>query len=365
MDKLSIYEYAKKNIVDYTGKDSTANLLKEYAFYGMYNLLTTLNDIGGSVENTKLIALPDFTYSKNEFRWRAGYPYGSIISIDSHGIPFLPLGFRPNCCGITMCKIDKNNAEPQKIMQKVADLSSLKLDISDDDLKRGNHFIGIYYDEKYEQYYAIIHGSFSFVKSGYHNLPGLYIDKTNYWDRKKKTFRTEFTSFDYLIDEDALEYYSVFKEFEKITKTNREKITHFLFDNCETIMNETHEGLYDSHTIVLGAYVMDKPFSCPIMLSAEKDLPIINVNRTIDGLNRKIYACPHGGGYSLTDIKEAHYNSDNNKYELTYSNNAKMFTSDIRNLIHKYRTNTDVLWTKEFNYGDYKSILKTQYNFKL
>ena len=37
MDKLSIYEYANRNIIDYTGQDSTANLLKEYAVYGVYS----------------------------------------------------------------------------------------------------------------------------------------------------------------------------------------------------------------------------------------------------------------------------------------------------------------------------------------
>lgn len=366
MNKISIYQYANKNIIDYTGQDSTANLLKEYAVYGMYNLLSALNEIGGSVENTKLIALPDFTFSRNEYRWKAGYPYGSIICIDSNNIPFIPLGFRPNCCGITMCRILKKCIEPEKIIKKVQQLSNIRLNLSNDDLKRGNHFIGIYSNESKNEFYAIIHGSFSFVKSGYNNLPGLYIDKTNYWNQKKKIFHTKYTAFEYLVDDDAIEYYNVFKEYEYITKENRRKIAEFLFDECEVIFNETHEGLFDSHTITLGAYVMNHPFLCPIMLSAETDLPIVKINKAIINSDpTSIYACPHGGGYYLSNIKDGHYNGENDKYIITYTNNAKLITSDIRNLIYTYRTNTDNIWINKYHLGEYKNSLRTYYNFKL
>lgn len=366
MDKVSIYQYANANIIDYTGKDSTSNLLKEYAVFGMYNLLSAINEIGGSIENTKLIALPDFTFSRNEYRWKAGYPYGSIICIDSNDIPFIPLGFRPNCCGITMCKISKKSITPEKVIKKVQQLSNLQLDLSNDDLKRGNHFIGIYYDNVANEYYAIIHGSFSFVKSGYNTLPGLYIDKTNYWNPQKRTLQTKYTTFEYLVEEAAIEYYNVFKEFENITKTNRKKIAEFIFEDCEVIFNETHEGLFDSHIITLGAYIMNHPFVCPIMLSAESKLPIVKIkNPVIANKNTSIYACPHGGGYYLSNISAGHYNGENSKYELTYINNAKLITSDIRNLIYTYRTNTDDIWINTYNFGDYENELKTYYNFKL
>ena len=363
MDKLSIYEYANKNIIDFTGPDSTADLLKEYAVYGMYNLLSAIDDIGGSVENTKMFALPDFTFSRNEHRWKAGYPYGSVICLDSKKIPFMPLGFRPNCCGITMCKVPYDSINPQVILRKVRELPNLKLDIGSDDLKRGNHFIGTYYDEKKSDYYAVIHGSFSFVKSGYNDLPGLYIDKTDYWDEKKKVFKTKYTSFDFLVDESAIEYYNTFKKFEEITKENRRKITEFLFDGCEIVFNETHEGLFDSQTIALGAYIMNHPYTCPIMLAAESDMPIVEINQTISTL--PLFVCPHGGGYLLTKIKEAHYNATNSNYELIYENNARLITSDIRNLIHTYRTNTDKIWIESYGFGSRKTELKTIYNFKL
>ncbi len=366
MDKIIIYEYANKNIIDYTGQDSTANLLKEYAVYGMYNLLSAINDIGGSVENTKLIALPDFTFSRNEYRWKAGYPYGSIIYIDSNNIPFMPLGFRPNCCGITMCKVPKDSIKPQIILKKINELPNLELDLSNDDLKRGNHFIGTYYDDISKEYYAIIHGSFSFVKSGYKELPGLYIDKTKYWNNKKKVFNTKFTSFEYLIEDTALEYYNTFKIFEEITKKNRRKIANFLFEGCEILFNETHEGLFDLQTISLGAYVMNHPYSCPIMLSAEIDMPIVKIsNAILDLSHTRIFVCPHGGGYLLSNIMDGHYVADNSNYELTYINNAKLITSDIRNLTHTYRTNTDMTWINTYNFGSCEKRLKTINNFKL
>lgn len=365
MDKFEIYKYANNNIIDLTGKDSTSNLLKEYAVYGMYNLLSALDYINGSVENTKMVALPDFTFSRNENRWKAGYPYGSVIKIDSNGIPFIPLGFRPNCCGISMCKIAKRHINPEKIVNKIEHLANLNLDLGEDDLKRGNHFIGIYYDKIGDEYYAIIHGSFNFVKSGYHDLPGLYIDKTPYWNDKKKIFKTDYTSFEFLIDEDAVKYYDLFKNYENITKTLREKITKYIFEDCDILLNETHEGLYDSNTIVLGAYVKAKPYVCPIMLSAETDLPIVNIDKSVPQLPGELYICPHGGGYYLSNVIDGHYDGKTAKYKLTFENNANMITSDIRNLIYTYRTNTDKIWLDQFHFGTTQKRLETVYNFKL
>lgn len=363
MERLDIYEYANKNLLDYSGQDSTSNLIKEYAIYGLYNLLSAIDEIGGSVENTRLIALPDFTFSRNEHRWRDGYPYGSIISMDTNNIPFMPLGFRPNCCGITMCKLSGGKINPNEILEKRERLSTLFPDLSKDDLNRGNHFIGIYYDKENSEYYSIIHGSFSFVKFGYQSLPGLYTDKTKYWDNKKHTYRTPYTKFEYLIDDAAIEYYNAFKTYDKITKKNREKIAEFLFEGCNIIFNETHEGLFNEHTIILGAYVMNHPFSCPIMLSSETNLPIVEINKIISDLG--FYACPHGGGYYLTNMKDGHYNSQKSVYEITYTNNAKLITTDIRNLIYTYRTNTDNVWINTFNLGRYTKRLQTIYNFKL
>ena len=141
------------------------------------------------------------------------------------------------------------------------------------------------------------------------------------------------------------------------------KIAEFLFEGCNIIFNETHEGLFNEHTIILGAYVMNHPFSCPIMLSSETNLPIVETNKIISDLG--FYACPHGGGYYLTNMKDGHYNSQKSVYEITYTNNAKLITTDIRNLIYTYRTNTDNVWINTFNLGRYTKKLQTIYNFKL
>jgi len=102
------------------------------------------------------------------------------------------------------------------------------------------------------------------------------------------------------------------------------------------------------------------------MLSAESDMPIVKIsNAILDLQNAQIFVCPHGGGYFLSNIKDGHYIADKLNYELTYTNNAKLITSDIRNLTHTYRTNTDKIWLNTYNFGSYERKLKTINNFKL
>lgn len=364
INKLDIYERAIGSIVDYTDGDITSHLMKEYAIKGMYNLLNCLNHIGIPGENTRLIALPDFTFSRNNYRYNAYFPYGSIIHIDTDE-SFIPLGFRPNCCGITMLKLSPKDQDINKIKERLRTIVSNNPDISTDDLNRGNHFIGIYNDELYNQIYAIIHGSFSFVKSGYKSMPGLYIDKTNYWNDKMQIANIDGVEFPYLLGNLAKEYFDTYTHYEYITKELRSYIGQHIFPNSQVIFNETHEGFYQMHTITLGAYVNSHPFTAPIMLSAESDLSIVDITKSIPKLPHEMYACPHGGGYALKHISDGVYDHSSRIYKLHFSNNSIMETSDIRKLIYDYRTNTDLTWTGKYGFGVIKRRFSTKYNFKL
>ena len=365
MKKIKTYERAVQSIVDYSTGDITSCLMKEYAIKGMYNLLSCLDDIGIGGEKTKLIALPDFTFSRNDKRYNSFFPYGSIIHIDTPGEIFIPLGFRPNCCGITMLKLTKADEDINKIKARLYTLAKLDLGIASDDLNRGNHFIGIYQNLATSQTYAIIHGSFNFVKSGHNDIPGLYIDKTNYWNDKLCVYNKCDAHFPYLIGDDAALYYNFYIQHEQTTKELRCQIAQHLFPNSAVIFNETHEGFYQHNTITLGAYIKNCPFTAPIMLSAESDLSIINIISPLIDISSNIYACPHGGGYTLKYVIDGLYDFDSHIYKLQFENNAVMETTDIRKLIYDYRTNTDLIWSEYHAFGNIIDRFATVYNLKL
>ena len=365
MNKMEIYERAIQSIVDYSSGDITSCLIKEYAIKGMYNLLSCLDDIGIGGKETKLIALPDFTFSRNDNRYNSFFPYGSIIHIDTPEEIFIPLGFRPNCCGITMLELAKPDENIDRIKTRLSTLAKLDLGIASDDLNRGNHFIGIYKNLSTSQMYAIIHGSFNFVKSGYNDIPGLYIDKTDYWNDKLCVYNENDVYFPYLIGDNAIHYYNSYMHHEQATKELRKKIAHHLFPNSSVIFNETHEGFYQYNTITLGAYIKNIPFTAPIMLSTESDLSIINTSRPLTDISSNIYACPHGGGYALKYVVDGLYNVNTHIYKLQFENNAVMETTDIRKLIYDYRTNTDLIWSGTHAFGNIIDRFVTIYNLKL
>lgn len=365
MKKIEIYEKAINSISDYTDGDVTSSIMKEYAIKGMFNLLSCLDSVGLDSNNTKLIALPDFTFSRNDKRYNSYFPYGSIIHIDTDGENFIPLGFRPNCCGITMLKLSPEDENIEKIKERMKSLNEIETNISNDDLNRGNHFIGIYKSKKNNQAYSIIHGSFNFVKSGYNDIPGLYIDKTDYWNDKMQIYNIDDTVFPYLIGDNAKHYYDSYIQHERMTKELRAKVANHLFPKSTIVFNETHEGFYQFNTITLGAYVNDHPFTAPIMLSAESDLTIVKICKPIRDISSVLYACPHGGGYTLKHIAKGFYNYDTRIYNVQFENDSIMETTDIRKLIYDYRTNTDITWTKTHEFGNIISNLSTVYNLKL
>jgi len=364
MKKIEIYEHAINSIFDYTSGDVTSCIIKEYAIKGMYNLLTCLNGIGYNIEKTKLVALPDFTYSRNDKRYNSNFPYGSIINIDTEEL-FIPVEFRPNCCGITFLKLSQRHENLLEIQKRMKTIENLKIGLAKDDLNRGNHFIGVYRENETNSIYAIIHGSFNFVKEGDKETPGLYIDKTNYWNEKISTFKQDDFSLKYLIGSSAELYYEAYLQHEEKTKKARAQIGQYLFPNSEVIFNETHEGFFNKNTIMLGAYIKSIPFWAPIMLSAESDLSIVNITNPLSCISQNMYVCPHGGGYKLQHVKSGKYDLKDKIYTLEFSNHAIMKTDDVRKLIYDYRTNTDDIWTKTHDFGNIKNKFTTLYNLKL
>lgn len=361
----NLYQNAIDAFIDLSTKDVTATISKEHAIIGLNKLLNCYSENGIVHDQVRIVALPDFTFTRNQLRWKSGFAYGCLILLQPNVDPIIPLDCRPNCCGVILTKIPKWNENRTEFCQRLLEIINSYERIDLDDFKRRNHFVAILKDEG-DNYFALFHGSFASVKRDTDYLPGLYSEKSSYWNEKTRA-ASKFNDFKYLIGEDAQEYFQVYKKHEEFTLKQRELVFDDLFEkNHEVVFNETHEGLYDSNTILMGGYASKEAFNCPVMLSPESDIPIVENTHTIKELSKgncqsDLYCSPHGGGYSWTYVATAKIEKGTgHEYaELTMSENQSvMYCDNIGDMPFQYRTNVATYWTEEKNAGHIKSNLQ-------
>ena len=264
---IKYYNESIKHFIDLSTKDATANIAKEHGIIGLTRLNICMEKLDLDISNNFFIALPDFTYTRNALRWNAGFPYGCIINI-GQTIPFIPIDFRPNCCGIIFAEVPNQDYDIEQIQKKYLEIINSYDDINPNDFNKRNHFFGLYYNAKKNTYYFLIHGSFSFAKKS------LYSEKNDDLMARVCSIDILGTPFHFLKNDDASLYYNKYLYFEKKSMYYRELILKELFPEAQILFHRTHEGFMDMGTILLGAYADNLPFMCPIMLSPEEDLPI-------------------------------------------------------------------------------------------
>ena len=361
--QLENYKMAVKQFYDYSTGDPTAILAKEHGLIGLMRIIMCMKHIGLNSTSVSLIALPDFTYTRSKLRWNAGFPYGCIISFHENEIPFIPVDFRPNCCGVVFAELQEFKDSAVTLQHKYHEIVSSYSAIDSSDFNRRNHFMGIYQCESNKKYYFLLHGSFNFAKNA------LYSEKNETLANGLQSEMIMDEKFPYLIGSQAQSYYNNYKEYESMTIYYRELITKTLFPDSKILFHRTHEGFDGINTILLGAYADEQPFSCPIMLAPECDLPVIQVNKPIQisNENQTLYCAPHGGGYALGSISEVR-RMDNileGDYELTYPNNLKMLTNNVLDMPFYYRTETDKYWCDRYQFANELLRLKPLINLKV
>lgn len=354
------YNEAKQSILDLSTHDATSIIALERGYIGITRILICLHEIGVIYGKCKMVALPDFTYTKHMDRWQAGFPYGCVVSIDSNGIPFIPIDFRLNACGVLLAEMTSLPYELHEIKQKLNTIMLSHREFNESDFKRGNHFIGIY--EAVGKYYLLVHGSLDSVKSL------LYVERNKHLLNKVKYRDILGCNFGYLIENDAEKYYAEYLKCETQTMYFREILAQELFPDSKVIFNRTHEGFHKIDTFFLGGYVSSIPFSCPIMMSPGSNLSIIHVDKSIQLLGNHLYYSPHGGGYALCEVIDAKtFGLDpiSGCYTLAYSNGAQLLSDDILKMPFYYRTNTDQCWCYLYNMGHIEQYLRPIYNLKI
>ncbi|WP_422107535.1 hypothetical protein [Winogradskyella sp.] len=353
-----LYRHALDKFIDLSTKDVTAALSKENAIIGLQKLLSSYQENNISFDNVNVVALPDFTFTRNQLRWNAGFAYGCIIMLEPSENPIIPLEFRPNCCGVILSKIRNWDGNRKSFCERLVEIIKSYEKIDLDDFKRRNHFVSILQDRN-DDFYCLFHGSFASVKRDSESLPGLYTERSQYWEDKTKT-NASFKDFKYLIGNPAKEYFDIYKIHEAFTIRQRELIFDDLFDDNHTqIFNSTHEGFFDINTILLGGYVDARSFECPIMLSPESSIPIVENCSSLRDLtenkcNSNLYCAPHGGGYAWPYVESAviENGTGQNYAQLTMTNNQSvMFCDNIGDMPFQYRTNVANFWVEDKGAG--------------
>lgn len=336
MENCKLNNYIESCEVNFSSNDVATKIAKYNAFTGMKTIFSCMESNGILGAESKFIELPDFTYSKNVERWNSGFSNGCIMHLDTKETPFIPIGFRPNSCGVTFAKIEGWDGNSEKFLKRFKKIIDETSDINSDDFGRKNHFVGIY--NKNDEFYIILHGSFSKIKSGINGMPGLYYDKEHYWDDKLKRYTYEDLELVYLIGEEAVEYYQYYKEYENLSTKLRRRIIDALFPKNKVIFEGTHQGFYDIHTILLGGYISKSPIICPIMVSPDFPLYEVETKKSVVSIkNQEYYCLPHGAGYKLVPDCIAQSTDMQNVFSLQYENEAKTFTKYIELFPFEYR----------------------------
>lgn len=363
MNVQKYYLEATKHFINYSSNDATATIAREHGLIGLTRLLACLDYIGIPYDETYMIALPDFTFTRNPNRWNSGFPYGCIIVLPKLETPFIPIDFRPNCCGVTFAKISPFKQSPDLLCKKYYSILNNFKQLAPNDLNKRNHFLGIYIDEKTNEYYCLLHCSFKFVKQT------LY---SEYNDVLSKANNFTFMSGDihFLYEESAQRYYNTYLKLNEQTLELRKMIVESLFDEVYTIFNKTHEGFMDINTILLGAYADNIGFKYPLMLKPDSDLYVIETKKKLRDNNSNVfYGGPHGGGYMLESVISASTTSlqdpRKNEYVLSYTNNCSFITNNILDMPFNYRNNTVEEWCFKYDMANVRKRLKPIINLKL
>ncbi len=369
---MNYYKEAVAHFVDLSTNDPTSGIAKENALIGLSALLECYDRHGLDSKGVFLVALPDFTFTRNKLRWEDGFSYGCIIFCGDVSIPLIPLGFRPNCCGVLLVEIPGWDGNEEKLYSSFIESLHSHKGISMDDFSRGNHFISVLRMTGADRHFFLLHGSFSRIKEDIEDGYGLYIDRSSYWRSKVISLNNGILSFPYLVESDAREYYDCYLEHESFSNEMMLKIARDLWGEPEIVFHNIHEGFHNQSTILLGCYVSARPFESPIMLSPDADMPVVKTYKTIDQLtNSKVdvdlYCTPHGGGYELAGVTEFIRKQSNRRMvNLVYgSTNKKLLTNNLLSLPFAYRKNVAEEWCIRYRAAEHVSSLNPIFSAKV
>lgn len=390
-----ILKIASEKIISFGFHDASLEVSKLNTRYGLGKIILALESVGVDTSSCFCLFGPDGGISRNTSRWEAGFSYGCYLKWPGpdEGVKVTFPQIKPNACGVLVAKV-KNQVSYKDLCIRLNEAKNQSTDISGYKLNLGvsNHFIEMAtvtsskIDALTKGDIAIfIHTSPSERKNQLYDL--------SYWKLKGgKWIDTALGPIFALWNEQAQEYYDLYREIEEFGKLKRETIARFLFGDIEIICNPTHQGLENINIARLGLYnsldSSTSPTGLPLFpLTLRWDLPLFlvkglpniapseirnNNSLSPDSLG-KIYEqiqtvniLPHGSGYQIPfspkgwDIE---HDSGRRLFKLSSNGINYIFTKPSE-LPYYYRGTEIIEKIMKFRFGEPVAELKQLYTLR-
>ncbi len=385
MDRMDREEYLSraKDHLFMTGiNDNGMKLCAANMVYGIAKIHFLQEKLGLKADAT-FISTPDATITRNAERWNNGFGYGGKIEWGDGTLELMILDLLPNACGMLVGGLEEL-PQIETLIDKVSTISVKSSDIKVNGIKvvwdfgTGNHFIDVFKVrdimgmENFLPYIFIIHGAGDELRDNNPKGYGLYYYRSKRLENMAEKIDTPFGKIRFLTGKEASDYYEQYKFVDDFSKSRRIEFAKRLFGDFKIISNETHQGLADINTMLLGCHLIKDNQILPITLRG--DLPAYLVygkpsftKEQIENLGfekrakkldltkrlRNANVVPHGGGYHFPDILSVLKVIENNgqRYFLMdlINDRGKKVIKDLREIPYDYRGRMVVLRTLELD----------------
>lgn len=385
MDRMDREEYLSraKDHLFMTGiNDNGMKLCAANMVYGIAKIHFLQEKFGLKADAT-FISTPDATITRNAERWNNGFGYGGKIEWGDGTLELMILDLLPNACGMLVGGLEEL-PQIETLIDKVSTISVKSSDIKVNGIKvvwdfgTGNHFIDVFKVrdimgmENFLPYIFIIHGAGDELRDNNPKGYGLYYYRSKRLENMAEKIDTPFGKIRFLTGKEASDYYEQYKFVDDFSKSRRIEFAKRLFGDFKIISNETHQGLADINTMLLGCHLIKDNQILPITLRG--DLPAYLVygkpsftKEQIENLGfekrakkldltkrlRNANVVPHGGGYHFPDILSVLKVIENNgqRYFLMdlINDRGKKVIKDLREIPYDYRGRMVVLRTLELD----------------
>jgi len=382
MDREEYLSRAKDHLFMTGVNDNGMKLCAANMVYGIAKIHFLQEKLGLKADAT-FISTPDATITRNAERWNNGFGYGGKIEWGNEALELMILDLLPNACGMLVGGLEEL-PQIEILIDKVSTISVKSSDIKVNGIKvvwdfgKGNHFIDVFKVrdimgmENFLPYIFIIHGAGDELRDDNPKGYGLYYYRSKRLENIAKKIDTPFGKIRFLTGKEASDYYEQYKFVDDFSKRRRIEFAKRLFGDFKIISNETHQGLADINTMLLGCHLIKDNQILPIALRG--DLPAYLVygkpsftKEQIENLGfekrakkldltnrlRNANVVPHGGGYHFPDILSVLKVIENNgqRYFLMdlINDRGKKVIKDLREIPYDYRGRMVVLRTLELD----------------
>lgn len=310
----ALLDRAQAQILDSAPPDPTCALARQIATIGLLRM-HVLQEHLGLEPNAILSVAPDATPSSNPRRCQAGFASGTRYSWES-ARAWLPVGFGPNACGITVVGLD-HLPSTGITMARISDLvrAGLRLDGLDVELDFGrkNHFVGVFEAVEPGVFpypaVAVLHCSAPELKrrSEVRNV-SVVPDPA-----KVRRLDSVVGPVDYLVDGAAEAFFDEFRRAARFASAKRLLLAEAIFPGGAVLSNRMHQGYAGMSEVALGSHVDDSlggPYA--YLCGLEDDSFLYRPRGELSADAERVAVLPHGAGARYEFLRDSDVRTDEN-----------------------------------------------------